>query len=362
MPESSIVVRPESMDSASYTHSSRLQAAGLRAAIALFERAATEVPLPRQPQPIVIADYGAATGHNSLLPIGAAITELRKRTRPEHAILVAHTDIAENDFSALFETLADDPDSYLRKDSATFASAVGRSFFKQILPSDSISLGWSSWAIQWLSRVPAPVEDHLHAAYTRDERLYAAYTKQAAEDWHEFIAFRGRELSPHGRLVVLTTALNDSGEFGYRPMLDAMFEVLSGLVDDGLLGAEELRRMSVPVVGRTEKDFRAPFAPKDRFEGLSIEHLEVFEGEDRYWAQYQVDKDAAAFGGRWASFARAAVFPALALALDGIPGDERAIEFADQLESGVAKRLAAAPEHMTIPLAKVVLAKGGRSR
>jgi hypothetical protein len=95
MPESSIVVRPQPMNSASYTASSRLQAAGLRPAMAIFEEAAAVVPLPRAPQPIVIADYGAATGHNSLLPICAAIDVLRKRTRPEHSILVIHTDVPE---------------------------------------------------------------------------------------------------------------------------------------------------------------------------------------------------------------------------------------------------------------------------
>ena len=84
---------------------------------------------------------------------------LRKRTRPEHSVLVAHTDVADNDFTALFRTLADDPDTYLQKDAATFASAVGRSFYTQILPSNSVNLGWTSWAIQWLSRVPAPVPD-----------------------------------------------------------------------------------------------------------------------------------------------------------------------------------------------------------
>ena len=82
------------MDSGSYSASSRLQAAGLQPAIKLFEEAAEVVPLPRPPQPIVIADYGAATGHNSLLPVGAAIAVLRKRTRPEHSVLVAHTDLA----------------------------------------------------------------------------------------------------------------------------------------------------------------------------------------------------------------------------------------------------------------------------
>ena len=126
MPESSIVVRPEPMGSGSYTASSRLQAAGLTGAMAIFEEAASIVPLPKQPQPIVIADYGASTGHNSLLPICAAIAVLRKRTRHDHSTLVVHTDVPDNDFTAMFRTLSEDPDSYLRKDAATFASAVGR--------------------------------------------------------------------------------------------------------------------------------------------------------------------------------------------------------------------------------------------
>ena len=94
---------------------------------------------------------------------------LRNRTRPEHSVLVVHTDVPDNNFTVLFETLADDPDTYLRKDAATFASAVGRSFYSQIIPSNSVHLGWSSWAIQWLSRVPAPVPDHVHVAYSADE-------------------------------------------------------------------------------------------------------------------------------------------------------------------------------------------------
>src|SRR5689334_20159967 len=130
MPESSIVVRPQPMNSASYTASSRLQAAGLRPAMDIFTEAASLVPLPRSPQPIVIADYGAATAHNSLLPIGAAIDVLRKRTRPDHSVLVIHTDVPDNDFTAMFRTLSDDPDTYLNRDTSTFASAIGRSFYE----------------------------------------------------------------------------------------------------------------------------------------------------------------------------------------------------------------------------------------
>jgi salicylate 1-O-methyltransferase len=362
VPESSIVVQPEPTNSASYTHASRLQAAGLTTAIALFEDAARVVPLPTAPHAIVIADYGASTGHNSLLPISAAIATLRTRTRPEQPILVAHTDVAENDFTKLFQTLADDPDSYLKKDAATYASAVGRSFYRQILPSDSVTLGWSSWAIQWLSRVPAPIPGHLQMAFCAAEEVRAAYARQAAEDWHEFIAFRGRELRPHGRLVVLTTGVGESGEFGYRSILDGIATVLGELTRDGLLTEEERARMTIPTVDRSAKDFLAPFHPTGRFEGLTVEHLEVFNAPDRFWAQLRVDKNPRAFGARWAGFARAAVFPALIAGLDGGADEPRCAEVIDRLEQGLAAHLAAAPEEVLIPLAKVVLTKAGRSR
>jgi len=350
------------MDSASYTAASRLQAAGLSGAIKLFEEAANAVPLPKPPQPIVVADYGASTGHNSLLPICSAIAVLRKRTRPEHSVLVAHTDVADNDFSVMFQTLEDDPDSYLKKDAATFASAIGRSFYTQILPSNSVNLGWSSWAIQWLGRVPSPVFDHLQVAFSGDENVKLAYAKQAAFDWHEFVAFRGRELCPGGRVVVLTTAVGDDGEFGHRPLFASMVAELADLVAQGLVTEEEVQRMCIPMVSRRASDFVSPFAPKGRFERVEIEHLEVFDAEDRFWTQYRVDHDAKAFGAQWAAFARASVFPTMATALDEGRTDPRRAEFLDRLEAGVAARMAAEPEEMQIPLAQLVLWKRPKAR
>lgn len=365
MPESSIVVRPEPVGSATYTQSSRLQAAGLAPAIALFERAAEQVPLPAPPQPIVIADYGAANGHNSLKPLSAAIEVLRRRTRHDHAILVAHTDVPDNDFTALFRTLADDHDSYLHTDTASFASAIGRSFYSQILPSNTVNIGWTSWAIQWLSRIPEgarELHDHVHFAYSSDDAARAAYSHQAAVDWNDFVAFRGRELSPEGRLVVLTTAVDQDGEFGFQPLLDTIVVALNDQARDGLLRHDEVRRMAIPTFARSEKDFRAPFAPSGRFESLTIDHLEVFNAEDRFWARFQIDDDAEAFGAQWATFARAALFPSLAGALDGGVNDPRAVEFVEQLQAAVAQRLSSAPEPMRIPLASVVLVKHERSR
>lgn len=352
------------MESATYTQASRLQAAGLLPAVTLFEQAARQVPLPKPPNPVVIADYGAATGHNSLRPMAAAIEVLRGRTRHDHAILVAHTDVPDNDFTALFRTLSDDPDSYLQHDKSSFPSAVGRSFYEQIMPTSTVNLGWSSWAVQWLSRVPADapdVTDHVQIAYSTNTEARRAYERRAAIDWNDFVAFRGRELCPGGRLVVLTMALDETGEFGYRPLNDALMAALHELTDQGLVRSDEVRRMVIPVIARSEKDFRAPFSPSGWFEGLAIDHLDMFNAEDRFWARYQSDSDADAFGAQWAGFARAALFPTLTAGLDGGVSDPRASDFVAQLERSVAGRLARAPEPMRIPLASIVLVKRGSS-
>lgn len=358
MPESSIVVRPEPAG----TPSKRLQAAGLAHATAVFEQLAAAVPLPTAPRPIVVADYGAATGYNSLLPIGAAIAVFRRRTRPDHAVLVTHTDLPDNDFTALFSTLADDPDSYTRKDAASFPSAIGRSFYAQILPSQSVNLGWTSWATMWLRRPAEELpefDDHVHVDHSDHAAARQEYSRRAAQDWHDFVAYRGRELAPGGKLLVLTAAVDAQGRSGYQPLLDAIIAVLDELVHQGLVSRDEVARMTIPVFGRSEKELRAPFAPAGRFGALTIERLEVFDAEDRFWDRYLLDGDAGALGAQWAAFTGAAIFPTLTAALAGEAGDPRAGEFVQRLEAGVAARLASNPQPVQIPLALVVLAKKG---
>lgn len=354
MPESSVVVQPEPSDGP------WAQTAGLQTATKLFQQAAVAVPLPTAPHPVVIAEYGAGNAYNGLAPIGTAVTALRERIRPEQPIMVTHTDAPDNDFSALFRALHDDPGSYLHHDRATFASAVGRSYLSQVLPSDSVHLAWSAWAIHWLSRVPAAIGDHVQVSYSSDESVRAAYARQAAHDWHEFVAFRGRELCPGGRLVVLTMGQHADGRFGLGPVLDALLQSLSDLRGDGLITDGELRRMHVPVVGRSESDFRSPFAPSGRFERLHIIHLEVVDAPDRFWLQYQIDHDAKAFASGWARFARAATFDTLLTALEATDAQRRA-QVGDALEAALARQLESTPQPVSIPVAHIVIEKMRRS-
>jgi SAM dependent carboxyl methyltransferase len=340
-----------------YNRNSQVQAGGFSPAVPMFERAASTAAVPLEPQLMVIADYGCSQGHNSLAPLGAAIRVLRQRIGRDRAIMAVHTDLPENDFTALFQTLATSPESYPGKDAAVFPSAIGRSFYEQILPCNSVTVGWSSWAVQWLSRTPALIPDHVQSACSENAPTRDAFLRQAAEDWRRFLAARERELCPGGKLAILTMALDDAGDFGYRPVMHAMYAALVEMVDDGFLLAEELKRMAIPTVARSRTDFLAPFGVDGRFHGLRVEEIEIFFGQDLIWSDFEQHRDSHEFGARWTAFSRASVFPTLALGLDGGRKTARAAEFFQRLEIGMAARLAAKPEPVQIPLGRLLLGK-----
>lgn len=342
-----------------YNAKSSVQANGLLPAIDWLEDAAKSIPIDDEHRdlcPIVIADYGSSAGRNSMLPMAAAICALRDRLGDSRPISVVHTDLPGNDFSALFSLLDNDPQSYLATDSAVYAYAVGRSFFGPVLPPQSVTLGWSSWAVQWLSRIPAPIPDHVQAAFSRDAQTRATYAVQAESDWRRFLVERSRELRKDGRCIIVTMASDDEGRFGYDALMASMLAGLHRMCDEGLLTPEAFARMTIPTVGRTRSEFAKPFGHTgEDFENLRLEKLEIFFAEDRIWTEYERSRDAKAYGASWAAFSRASVFPTLALALQASQGDERVSQFMDRLESETASGLAAEPQPMNMPLALIAL-------
>jgi hypothetical protein len=340
-----------------YNRSSKVQSEGLLAALPLLEEAARTVALSDAPHSVVIADYGSSQGQNSLAPMRAAIATLRRRVGADRPISVVHADMASNDFSTLFATLENDPDSYLISDPATFATAVGRSFYRQILPPESVTLGWSSWAVQWLSETPAPIPDQVQIAFSADAGAKEAFERRAARDWENFLEARSRELRRGGALVLVTMATTDDGDFGYRAVVAAIYGGLLDLVREGFLSGEELARMAIPTVARQRADFLAPFAATGDFRGLAVARLDIFEGADWIWGAYEQERDPATFGRRWAAFNRASVFPTMAIGLNAGSDERRRAEFFDRLEHAVARKLAAKPEPTTIPLARMTIVK-----
>ncbi len=117
---------------------------------------------------LTIADYGCSEGRNSLAPVRAAIEEMRRVHSADTPISVVHTDLPQNDFSSLFATVADDPSTYA---GPNIYSQRGReSFYQHILPPHSVSLGWSSIALHWLSAAPGPLDGIWYTDGTQSQR------------------------------------------------------------------------------------------------------------------------------------------------------------------------------------------------
>jgi hypothetical protein len=326
--------------------------------IPVFEQAARKVSLDPVDRPVVIADYGSSQGKNSLAPIRAALGSLRTRIGADRAVFVFHVDQPSNDFNSLFEVLSGDPDSYVG-DARVFPATIGRSFYEQVLPAESVHLGWCSFAALWLSRIPGQLSGHFIPVHSTGPGR-AAFERQAAEDWEAFLGLRARELRPGGRLVVVLPGRDDKGLTGFEDFMDHANSALAEMVEAGEIRAEERERMALATYPRLKSELLAPFAATGQFRALSAEHYELLSLPDPAWAGYEQDGDGRALATRHALFFRSVFVPSLASSLDRVrAGDGGALNaFADSLQERLIRRFAADPAPIHSFVQTMVIAKG----
>jgi hypothetical protein len=341
----------------SYNLHAKLPAAGGSLALPFLEQAVKNVTLDSSDQPVVIADYGSSQGKNSLAPMCAAIKGLRSRVGPARPIFVVHIDQATNDFNALFDVLHSDPERYSANDPNVFPSAIGRSFYENVLPQEHVHLGWSSYAAVWLSRIPMPIPGHFMVLGSSGD-VRAAFDRQGAEDWKSFLFLRASELRPGGRLVVVLPGLNDDGSSGFESLFNQANEALAQMIDREVISAQERARMVLPAYPRVRSQLLAPFSSDGQFRGLTAEHCELFELPDAAWADYKRDANKDLFATRQAQFFRSVFVPSLASA---IADEARRNTFPDRFEQVLKRRLADQPAPLHSFVQTIVLAKQGRT-
>ena len=339
-----------------YNRHASLPARGGAFAVPHLESAARVVPLDGTRGPIVIADYGSSQGRNSFAPMRAAIVRLRVRAGEDRPILVYHEDLPANDFNALFEALANDPQSYASDLPNVFPCAIGRSFYEQVLPSDHVHIGWCCYAAMWISRIPAQIPGHFYALATAGEAR-AAFLEQGASDWREFLSLRAEELKAGGRLIVVVPGASDDGTSAFQDIMDRANATLADMVEEGAIKAGERERMALGVWPRRRRDLLAPFAGGGEFRQLAVQHCETNTLEDSAWADFERDGDKDALATKHALFFRAIFAPTLAGALERGDDPERRLAFLARLESGLKRRLADRPQPIHSRVETIVLAK-----
>src|SRR5262245_51984867 len=140
-----------------YDRHSTAQLAGIQALQGWVDDAVASLPLPDPAQPVTVLDLGSSEGRNAVR-VMATITEgLRRRT--DQPLRTIYSDLASNDFNRLFANLEEARRARLVA-AGVYPSAVGGSFYGQLLPQGTVHLATCFNSIQWLDRLPAvPLPD-----------------------------------------------------------------------------------------------------------------------------------------------------------------------------------------------------------
>ena len=304
------MTQPEAMaGGGQYNEHSTAQLSAAARAFPLLRSAAAVVP-PTSDGSLTIADYGCSEGRNSLAPMRAAIDEMRRVHPADMPISVVHTDLPLNDFSSLFATVADDPGTYAGP--AVYTSAVGRSFYQHILPPRSVSLGWSSIALHWLSAAPGPLDGMWYTDGTQSQR--DRWARQAGDDWARFLDARSRELLPGGRLVIVVGSADSAGYSGAETVMTTLRRVADDMTETGRLPTMSLT--PIPAWYRTTAEWHAPF-PHAAF---TLDHFEEVVLGDPI-AEQNVEGDRGQYARDVAEAIRVSFGPSL---LAAIPHEDRA--------------------------------------
>lgn len=254
--------------------------------------------------PFAIADYGAADGGTSIDMMRKAVARIRK-SAPERQITISYTDLPHNDFSVLFQLLQGVLPGYeadpLGKLPNVFTFGSGTTFYRQIFPDSSVSLGFSATAMHWLSRLPLQIADHPHAVGSNpDEKK--ELRQAALADWDTILMHRAREMKPGGKFVFANFCEDEKGHYlghtGGVNMHDTFAKHWRNLLRDGTITEAEYRRANFVQFYKTKDEFTAPFDDPNSAvskAGLVLERAFTRTTGCPYAADFARKGDAAAF-------------------------------------------------------------------
>ncbi|RUM15935.1 SAM-dependent methyltransferase [Rhizobium fabae] len=337
-----------------YNRHSAMQAAGIAALLPVWEAACRTVDI--SDGPVTIVDYGCSQGRNSMIPMRKAIDVLRFRAGAIIPIEVVHTDLPSNDFSSLFETLISDPNSYMTGTSDVFPLAIGKSYFAPLLSPGRVHLGWSTWALQWMSTNTIDAPDHILAGMSSSPAVAAAVAAQQARDWECFLTQRSREMRPGAKLVAGFTARAEA-DTGWEWLLGELWSAVGDMRKDGLLSEREEEQITIPIGLRSLEDIQAPFRQSGSFADLTLEHLDLVKVSDAFWPEFDGSGDRLAFARHHANGTRAWSGPLIASVA---PHSRKQTVFVDELFSRFEHRLSKDPRPHEPYMATVVLSKKDR--
>ncbi|KAJ9676873.1 hypothetical protein PVL29_022064 [Vitis rotundifolia] len=233
---------------------------------------------------IRVADLGCSVGPNTFFAMENILEaiELKCQNQGLHSQIpefqVFFNDHTSNDFNSLF--------SVLPPNRRYHSAGVPGSFYSRLFPNHSLHIVYSSFSIQWLSRVPKKVEDMSSPAWNKGRIYYVsaadevveAYSAQCAEDTARFLQARAQEIADGGLMILIFPARPDGiphSQFGGNILFDMLGFCLMDMAKKarnmGIVSEEKVDMFNLPVYHMSDQELEAAV---ERNRCFSIERME----------------------------------------------------------------------------------------
>ena len=231
-------------------------------------------------------DYGTANCRGSSSVLAHFVVDELRRVDKDRQISIVFQDQPHNDFRAAFTEVQK---ALCEKDDETklFLSSVGRSFFMQCLPRESLHLGVSVMSLHYLSsnaegfdfpllrRIrPCQTGHSVNAMSISDRSRLTELARIGAEHWESFLLHRAKELAVGGHLLLAVNKTANVPLSEWKEMeVDGVCRGLPDIwwtftnavhemVDEDQLTEDEEKAFIVPKYYRTTEEIKAPFLDK----------------------------------------------------------------------------------------------------
>ena len=261
-----------------------------------------KLPLDSIQSGFTISDMGTADAGTSLSMITKVVDAVAARA-PGAPVTVVYSDQPRNDFNALIANVygLGSYESYLERHADIFPLVSGTSFYRQIVPTNTLDIGFSATAMHWLSAKVCNLSNHVQAVGAQGEEL-EAFRAQAHRDWRQILLHRARELKPGGKLVLINFARDEQGRYlgntGGVNMFDTFNQIWLDFLQQDRISREEYENMTLPQYYNTVEEFSAPLVDADDpvyQAGLRLDHIDTRIVKCPYAESFNEHGDAARF-------------------------------------------------------------------
>lgn len=151
-----------------------------------------------------IVDLGCSVGPNTFSAVQNLIEAVEQKCSSLQGLefQVFFNDHIANDFNTLFASLPPERRYY--------TAGTPGSFHGRLFPRGSIKLAYSSYALQWLTKVPEGLLNEGRIHYTRaSKEVVEAYADEFEKDMGVFISARAQEIVGGGLLIIVMPGVPD---------------------------------------------------------------------------------------------------------------------------------------------------------